>query len=289
MSAAPSVLTPTTVEEAVSLLAREGENARPLSGGATLVAMMNAKLAEPSCLVSLSRIPALREFKRLGDGTTRIGAMRRHRETAFESDLRDGQCVVSMAASKIANPPVRNMGTMGGSISFADPAADYPPALVAADATVEIAGPDGIRAVPAEDFFLGWYETALEPGEIVTAVLLPPGPPGAVGHYEKLCRVAGDFALVSVAVRLAMGGDDTVSNLRIAIGGCGGGPIRLPEVEDAVARGGLEALRGMSNAISEALDPIDDVRGSADYRRAVAPRLLSKALRDALEQGKVAA
>lgn len=283
MMSEPEFFRPDTVAEAVRLLAEGGEAARALSGGATLVAMMNARLVEAHRLVSLSAIPELGEARREADGTVRIGAMRRHRQTAFETHFVGGQQVVAHAAARIANPPVRNMGTIGGSISFADPAADYPPALVAADARVEIAGPDGRREVPAEDFFHGWYMTDLEPGEIVTAVLLPPAPEGSVGHYEKLARVAGDFALASVALNMRLDGDGRIAALRLAVGGCGGGPIRVEEAEAALigARPSEAAATGAAEMLREALDPVDDVRGSADYRLRVAPRLMLKALAQA--------
>ena len=275
---------PTTVEEAVALLVAVGEGGRPISGGATLVAMMNARLVEPESLVSLRAIDELRDLKVHADGAVRIGAMRCHRETAFESGLSGGHRVLSAAASQIANPPVRNMGTLGGSISFADPAADYPPALVAADARIEIAGPDGRRLVPAEEFFLGWYETALEEGEIVTAVVLPSQPEGSVGHYEKLCRVAGDFALASVALVLARGNDGALTHLRLAVGGCGGGPVRCEEAE-AMLIGSVptpEGIAAFAQRLVGELDPVDDVRGSAEYRLQVAPRLIAKAFDEVL-------
>ena len=271
-------MTPCSLEEAISLLAEGGEGARPLAGGATLVAMMNAKLVEPTRLVSLARIEELQQTERLPDGHLKLGAMRCHRQNAFESGLRDGQRVVSAAAAQIANPPVRNMGTLGGSIAFADPAADYPPALVAADASIEVAGPEGRRILPAESFFHGWYETDLQPGEIVTAVILPPAPVGSLGHYEKLCRVTGDFALASVAVTLVRGGATGIAALRFAVGGCGGGPIRVPAAEELLIKEGRAALPEAGALLQEALDPVDDARASADYRRQVAPRLLAKAL-----------
>jgi carbon-monoxide dehydrogenase medium subunit len=272
---------PKTVEEAVRLLSEAGEEGRALSGGATLVAMMNARLVEARVLVSLSAIPELREATRQPDGTVRIGAMRRHRQTAEETDLRGGQRVLSHAAGQIANPPVRNMGTIGGSISFADPAADYPPALVAVGARVEIAGPEGRRDVAAEEFFHGWYMTDLAPGEIVTAVLVPPAAEGSVGHYEKLARVAGDFALASVALTLSLAPDGRIAALRMGIGGCGGGPVRVPEAEAALVGHDPQAplAPGTAEMIRAALDPVDDVRGSADYRLKVAPRLVGRALR----------
>lgn len=275
---------PSSVEEATQLLHQAGEGGRPISGGATLVAMMNARLVEPTMLVSLSAIEELRDLHKQADTGVRIGAMRRHRETAFESDLSGAHRVVSQAASQIANPPVRNMGTIGGSISFADPAADYPPALVAADAQIEIAGPTGRRLVAAEEFFLGWYETALEAGEIVTAVILPPGPVGAVGHYEKICRVAGDFALASVALVLALDGAGAVSHLRLAVGGCGGGPVRCEEAEELVigAAPTPDRVTALAERLLDELDPVDDGRGSAEYRLQIVPRLIAKAFEDAL-------
>ncbi len=285
----PEILAPQTLDEAIALLAEGGEGARPLAGGATLVAMMNAKLVEPTRLVSLAGIEELQQTERLSDGHLRLGAMRCHRQTAFETDLRDGQQVVSAAAAQIANPPVRNMGTLGGSVAFADPAADYPPALVAADASIEIAGPEGRRSLPAEAFFHGWYETDLQPGEIVTAVILPPAPAGSLGHYEKLCRVAGDFALASVAVVLVPGGVSGIDILRFAVGGCGGGPIRVPAAEELLIKEGNAAVPEVGALLQEALDPVDDARASADYRRQVAPRLLAKALAAVLEEGRDAA
>lgn len=276
---------PTTVEDAVTLLREAGEDARPISGGATLVALMNARLVQPSRLVSLSAIEELTQCTHQPDGSVRIGAMRRHRQTAFESDLKAAHQVVSGAASQIANPPVRNMGTIGGSISFADPAADYPPSLVAANAEIEIAGPEGRRCIPAEDFFLGWYETALEPGEIVTAVILPPVPASSIGQYEKLCRIAGDFALASVAMTIDFDASNTVSTLRLAVGGCGGGPVRVEAAEDALIGTRLEtdAIAAAAELLVAELDPVDDVRGSAEYRLKVVPRLLQRAFNNLVD------
>ena len=272
---------PMSVSEAVALLAADTE-ARCLAGGATLVALMNARLVEPSRLVSLAAVEELAGFDRAPDGTVRIGAMRRHRETAFECDLRDGQRVVGEAAAHIANPTVRNMGTIGGAVCFADPAADYPPALIAADATIELAGPDGPRTVPAADFFTDWYETALAPGEIVTAVTLPPAPQGSVGLYHKLARVSGDFAIASVAVTLRLQ-DGRCDHIRLAVGGCGPTPIRLAEVDDMLLGTDLadDTVGDAGRCLAQACDPVDDVRASADYRRLVVPRLVRRALAEA--------
>jgi len=275
---------PVTLDEATALLAADAD-ARCLAGGATLVAMMNAGLVEPSTLVSLRHIDALRGIEPVGDGF-RIGAMTTHRETASDARLDGGHAAVREAAAVIANPAVRNMGTMGGSIAFADPAADYPPALVAIEAEIEIAGADGRRRVTAADFFTDWYETALAPGEIVAAIHLPAMPAGARGTYHKLARVAGDFATASVAVVLAMAGD-SCCHLRIAIGGCGPTPVRLAEVETRLIGGELDApaVREAGEMLARAADPVDDARASADYRRLVIPRLLARAIERARAGG----
>ncbi len=269
---------PATLNEAAALLAADGE-ACCLAGGATLVAMINARLVEPSALVSLRHINELQGIEAVGDGF-RIGAMTPHRVTAADARLVGGHAVVREAAAVIANPSIRNMGTMGGSIAFADPAADYPPALVAIEAEIEIVASGGRRRVAAADFFADWYETALGPGELVAAIHLPGAPAGAVGVYDKLARVEGDFATASAAVVLAMAGD-ACSHLRIAVGGCGPTPVRLAEAESALIGGGLdaEAIHEAGEMLAAASDPVDDVRASADYRRLVIPRLIARAIR----------
>jgi len=274
---------PRTVQEAVALL-RGDDGAMCLAGGATLVAMMNADLVAPSGLISLSGIEALKSTERQSDGSVRIGAMRKHHETAGEVLLEEGQCVLREAARQIANMPVRNMGTIGGSIAFFDPAADYPPALVAADAVVEISGPDGDRVVPAAEFFVGWYETALGPGDIVTSVRLPPALTGSIGFFHKLARVSGDFATVSVALVLAMTGG-TVNHLAVAVGACGPTPVRLPDLEAELTGKALDDadIDRLATALADALDPIDDVRASAEYRRLVAPRMVKQAIAEAMQ------
>ena len=272
---------PNTVEEAVGLLDAEPE-ARCLAGGATLVAMMNAGLVRPSGLISLRRVTGLHGISRSADGSVRIGSMTRHCETGRSEALSGGQAVVREAASVIASPAVRNMGTMGGAVAFADPAADYLPALVAADAEIEIAGPDGSRRLPVDAFLLDWYQTALGPGELIAAIHLPPTAPGAVGHYDKLSRVEGDYATASVAVVLAMEGG-TCRHIAVAVGACGPKPVRRAEAEHVLLGSRLDddALTIAGRLIAEASDPVDDVRASADYRRLVIPRLVRRAVRSA--------
>lgn len=270
---------PVTVEDAARLLAGT-DGARCLAGGATLVAMMNAALAEPKAIVSLAGIAELSGITEVAGGGIRIGAMTRHRETAEEARLTGTLAVLRNAARQIANPPVRNMGTIGGSIAFADPAADYPPALVAAGAEIEIAGASGRRRVAAEAFFVDWYATALGAGELVTAVYLPPPKPG-VGLYKKFARVSGDFAITSVALAVARA--ERGLSVRITVGGCGPKPLHIAEVDAALSAkfGEDDAAAAAGRRLADASDPVDDVRASADYRRLVIPRLVSAAVAEA--------
>jgi carbon-monoxide dehydrogenase medium subunit len=275
-SPTPGFHRPRTVAEAVALLAAD-DTARPISGGATLVAMLNARVLEPTALVSLAGIAELKGISRQDSGALRIGAFTRHRDTAGCPLLVGTAAVLGEAAGQIANATVRNMGTIGGSISFADPGLDYPPALVAAGATIEIAGSDGRRQVPAREFFVDWYVTALQPGEIVTAVLLPPPDASGAGVYVKHSRVSGDYATCSVAACLQSDG-----RMRVVIGGCGPAPLADDGVDATLSSSRDDAAIAQAGAALQALaDPLDDVRGSADYRRQLIPRLLLRAVRSA--------
>jgi CO/xanthine dehydrogenase FAD-binding subunit len=269
---------PRTLAEALALLHDE-EDARPLAGGVSLVAIMNARLLVPTALVSLRSIAELQGIRVGRDGAIVIGAMTRHREVAVESRLIGTLACVKEAAASIANPAVRNMGTIGGSISLADPGADFPPALVAAGASMEIAGVGGTRTVPAREFFAGWYTTALAQGELVTAIRLPAPRPGAA-CYEKLMRVAGDICIASVA--LSAGSD---GNVRVAVGGCGPGPLSDVAADAALSRGIADAanVRAAGGILAAKAEPMNDVRGSAEYRRMLIPRMLARAASRALE------
>jgi aerobic carbon-monoxide dehydrogenase medium subunit len=258
---------PQTLSEALGLLTGDA-NARPLAGGASLVAMLNARLIEPSALVSLARVGELKGIATLADGALRIGAMIRHRELAELGALRGPRAALRQAAAAIANPTIRSMGTIGGSVALADPAADYPPVLVALSAAIEVAGPAGSRRIGASDFFIDWYTTALHPGELITAIELPSRAEGA-GVYHKLARVAGDYAIASVAMIIA-----EESRIRAVIGACGPRPLWLDQANAELTRGNVEAAGAL---LAEASDPVDDSRASAHYRRRVIPRMLARA------------
>lgn len=228
-------VSPATLDEAFRAL--DAEDARCLAGGQSLVAMMNLGLVAPSRLVSLRKIVSLRGIQDR-DGL-RIGAMTTHEEIAALGDH-----LLGKVARVIAYPAIRAWGTIGGSVAHADPAADYPVALLALNATIEVQSAKGTRRIAAGEFFRGLFETALAKGEIVTAIHVPPQKGSCA--YEKLSLVAGDFAILSVAV----------AGSRIAVGGYGPVPMLLEEAMKT--------------------EPMGDQRASAKYRKKVLPRLVER-------------
>ncbi len=274
---------PRALDAALRLLS-EIEGARCIAGGQTLVAMLNAALVEPDALISLAHVPELAGMTRQGDGALRIGAMTTH-EAVAESELAACEFpLIAETARAIAHPPIRSFGTIGGAVAHGDPNSDYPAALVASDARIEIAGPSRRRTVPAADFFQDYFTTVLDPGEIVVAVLVPPLPAGTRGRYLKFTRVDGDYATVSVAVLLRCG-KDLCTHLAVALGAVARRPVRDRAAEQALI--GLpiadEGLAALGKALTAACDPVDDVRGSAAYRRGLVPKLVARAVKSLLK------
>lgn len=266
---------PTSLDEAVALLSADG--ARCLAGGASLVPMITAGAIRPDHLVSLRRIEGLDGIATAADGTVTIGAMASHARVAASERLVGGNAAVREAAAQIAHPAIRTMGTMGGVLAFAEPSADYPCAVVAADAAVVVLGAGGRRTVPADAFFVGAMTTALQPGEVVEALTLPAARPGEAGAYLKFSRVDGDFATACVAIRLGLA-EGAVSFVRIAVGGCAPAAFRVPDAEAALVGSAPDdaAVERLGAAYAEAADPPDDFRGSADFRRMILPGLIAR-------------
>ena len=276
-------LEPESVSEAVAVLAGD-EDARCLAGGQTLMAMMNADLVAPSALVGLRRIAGLHEIAE-SEGVLRIGAMVTHTCLADEERLKGARAVVRDAARQIAHPAVRNRGTIGGALCHADPQADLPGALVAASAHVEVASSHGVRTAPVDEFFVDYLESSLEPGEMLTAVRVPEGPQGAVGAHLKFSRTDGDYAIVSVSSVVAMQGG-VCSYARVVVGSAGPAPLHLDEADALLIGSGLDeaVLLRAGDLLAAAADPVDDVRGSSDYRRLLIPGLLARAVGAARER-----
>jgi carbon-monoxide dehydrogenase medium subunit len=273
---------PQVLDAALRLLA-ENEGARCIAGGQTLVAMLNAGLVEPAALVSLARIPELASISRQGD-TLRIGATATHEAVASSDFVARDFPLIAETARAIAHPPIRSFGTIGGAVAHGDPNADYPAALVASDAEIEVAASGGRRRVPAADFFQDHLTTTLEPGEIVTAVIVPAPPAGARGGYLKFARVDGDYATVSVAALVARQ-KDACSHVAVALGAAGPRPVRDRAAEKALIGKPLtdDGLAAFGKALAAACDPLDDVRGSSEYRRGLVPNLVARAIKTLCE------
>jgi aerobic carbon-monoxide dehydrogenase medium subunit len=257
------------LDDALERLAELGEDAKVLAGGQSLVPMMNFRLARPSALVDITRVEELRGIERR-DGELRIGATTTHAEVEHAPELEGGYEVLRAAARWVGHEPIRSRGTFGGSLAHADPTAEWCLIAVALGAVIEIAGPRGERELPAEDFLLGYFTTALEPDEVLTAVRFPAPCERAAMH--EFARRHGDFALVAVTVAL---GDEP----RIVLGGVADVPVRAREAERLVAGGA--APEAVARAAAEEIEPGHDLHAGPDYRRRLAATLVRRALEEA--------
>ncbi|HXF70565.1 MAG TPA: xanthine dehydrogenase family protein subunit M [Thermoflexus sp.] len=280
---------PTTLEQAVRLLQQYGPDARLLAGGQSLIPMMRFRLANPKVLIDLNRIPGL-DFLAEERGVLRIGAMVRHRAMERSPMIQQRYPLLADAARVIADPIVRNRGTVGGSVAHADPAGDWGAALLAAKAEVVITGPKGRRisqrTLPLESFFTGPFMSALEPGEVVTEIRVPAPGPREAGAYLKIERKVGDFAVVAVGVQIALDGDGVCR--KAGIGLCAVGPtsLRAREAEEWLVGKRLDeaTIARAGELAAAAAQPTSDTRGPAEYKRDMVRVLTVRALRKALER-----
>jgi aerobic carbon-monoxide dehydrogenase medium subunit len=270
---------PTTLPEALSLLGSLGEDAKVLAGGQSLVPMLTLRLVRPAAVVDIHGLDELRGVRRDG-GTLEIGALVRHRSLERgEGPLADCP-LLAEAAALIGNVRVRAMGTIGGSLAHADPAAELPAVVRVLDGTLVARGPDGERTIPAAEFFTSMLTTALRPGELLTAVRLGL-PAGRTGYaVEEFTRRAGDFAIVAAFAVVELDGGGRISRARVAVAGAGPVPARLAAAEAALA--GLEPSEdAFRRALADhdlEIEPESDVHASADYRRHLARVLARRAL-----------
>ena len=271
---------PLTLDEALEFLATHGEDAHLIAGGASLVVMLHQQLVAPSVLVGLRRIEALRGIETRDDGWLRIGATTTHRQIERSPAVAAHAPALAEAFGHIATVRIRNQGTVGGNLAHADPAQDPPPILMAFDASVTVAGPSGERRIPVADLFVDLFETSLEPGEIITAVELPPRDPSAGAVYVKfLPGSRDDYATVSVAASATIA-EDGWRNVRIACGAVGPVPMRMRDAEAALegTRPDADAFAAAAATVADAVDPLDDTRGSAGYKRDMAVVWVRRAL-----------
>jgi carbon-monoxide dehydrogenase medium subunit len=265
---------PASLDEAISALAEGGEDAKLLAGGHSLLPLMKLRLAAPSLLVDLRRVPDLAGVQR--NGGVRIGALTTHTAVAGA-----GLGVVSAAAATIADQQVRNRGTIGGSLAHGDPASDLPAVVLAAEGTIVARGPGGEREIAARDFFRDYLETALAPDEVITEVRLPDSEGWSFG-YQKFNRRQEDWAMVAVCALVRVQ-DGTVADVRIGLTNMGGTPLRASAAEDALRGQPLEAtaIGAAAEQAAEGTSPPADLNASADYKRHLARVLCMRALEQA--------
>ncbi|MBL8309125.1 MAG: xanthine dehydrogenase family protein subunit M [Burkholderiales bacterium] len=269
---------PAHLAEAFALLARYGDEAKLLAGGQSLLAALNLRLSEPSLLIDLSCIDALRGITLVGS-KLRIGALTTH--TAIESSPLVAQHapLLTLAAPHIAHRAIRNLGTIGGSIAYADPAAEWPTCALALDAAIVVASASGERRVAAADFFQGLYQTDLQPGEIVSAVEVPVRAPHQWCQFSELARRHGDYAIVglaAVAVRQA----NTLTQARLVLLGVGAVPLRAHAAEQLIEGKALSPARvdQAVDALRDSITPVADLTSSAETKRHLAGVLLKRIL-----------
>jgi len=281
---------PASLDEALALLA-EREDAKPLAGGQSLIPAMNFRLATPAALIDLNGIAALARDRGTEDGGLQLGAMTRHCVLEASSLVAERAPLLAETMPFIAHPQIRNRGTVGGSLAHADPAAELPAVMVALETTLVLRSASAERRVPAEQFFTGLFATALEPGELLTAIELPAMPPCSGSAFEELARRHGDYALVGVAAVLSLDGAGRCGGARIALFSVGDGPTLAVRAAAALAGQELnaETIRAAAElAAVEDIDPPSDIHASAAYRRQLARVLTCRALTRAAERARVA-
>lgn len=272
---------PKTIAEAVSLLTELGSEAKLLAGGHSLLPMMKLRFAQPGHLIDLNAIAELRGICLDGD-TVVIGAMTVESDLIVSDLLRARVPLLSEAPRLIADPQVRNRGTIGGDIAHGDPGNDHPALALACDAEFVLQGPSGCRTVPADGFFLGTYMTLLEENEVMVTIRVPAFAQGTGWAYEKLKRKTGDWATAGCAVVLRRSGD-TVTHVRIALTNVAQTALRATAAEHALLNRHFDDAN-VAAAVAAAVaatDPAEDLRGDADYKKAMAGVMVKRALNTA--------
>jgi carbon-monoxide dehydrogenase medium subunit len=263
-----SYFAPTSVDEALRLLGQHRE-AKFIAGGQSLMPMLKLRLLEPKCLIDLNRIAGLSEIRDNGRAVT-VGAMVRHADMAANTLVERTLPLLHEAARGIGDPQIRNRGTIGGSLAHADPSADYPTAILALDAQMTVAKLDGTRrTIEARNFFTGPLSTALATDELLTEVAIPKPPPRSGGAYLKHALVAGDFAVISVAVQLTLDQAGKCARATVVIGGLPAGPAHAQGVAEILAGSALDSatLGKAAQLAAQAVEVASDARASATYRR----------------------
>ncbi len=281
---------PADLDEAIRILGQREGDAKVLSGGYSLIPLLKLRLAQPALLVDLRDVSGLDAIVETDD-ELRIGARATHRRIHDDPIVRDRYPLLAEVARGIGDPQVRNWGTIGGSCAHADPASDWPAAMLAVRGSFVCRGPGGERVIPAREFFLDTFTTAIEPTEVLVDVRVPRRRAGAAGGYTKLERRSGDFATAGVATEVHLAADGLIASAGIAVTGVSETPFAATEAEAALVGRppSDEVYRHAGDAAAAMSRPVADIRGSVDYKRAMVSELTVRSLRKAVERALAAA
>ncbi len=273
---------PTTLPEAVQLLAARDGDAKALAGGQSLMPMLAFRLAQPALLVDLRKLADLRGI-RISEHGLALGAMVRWRDIEDDARLDSAHPLLKAAIAHVAHYQIRNRGTVGGSIAHADPAAEMPGIAMTCDAEIAVVGKSGAHVIQAADFFQGALTTALTPDEIIVEVRLPPWPAGRRWGFQEFARRRGDFAMAAAAVFYDQDASGKARNAHVGAIGVADRPLRLSAVEDVLNGQTIDeaTIAKAEAAASAAVDPQDDIHASAAYRRALFGTMVERALKHA--------
>ncbi len=275
--------TPATIEDAIALLHQHGDDAKILAGGHSLIPMMKLRFASPTHLIDLNNIPGLSYVKEEG-GYLKIGAMTTEAEAEESAVLKSKYHIFSDATKLIADPQVRNFGTLGGNLAHGDAANDHPAVMFALGAEVEITGKEGKRTVSIDDFFYGFYTTALQHGEVLTEIRIPAASGRYGSAYHKAERKVGDYATAGVAAMVQIGADGKCSKAGIGLTNVNSVPMRSKRSEEVLIGSDLSesVINQAARFASEDCNPSADLRGDEDYKRhlvkVITKRMLNKAI-----------
>jgi aerobic carbon-monoxide dehydrogenase medium subunit len=275
---------PRNLGDALSILKHQGDEAKLLAGGQSLVPLMNMRLAQPTALIDLNRVTEL-SFITRSEGRLCIGAMTRHHEVAASPLVAEACPILSSAASQIGYPAIRHRGTIGGSLAHADPVSELPCVATALDAELVVRGSSGRRIVRAADFFKGYFSTDLGPDEILTEVRFPIASAKQRWAFQEFARKVGDFAIVAVAIVAEMA-ESTLLSASIALGGVADRPVRAPAAEATLAgqRPDEALIRRAAEDAAAGIVPSSDIHAPGDYRRQLVRTLVARALAESFSR-----
>jgi carbon-monoxide dehydrogenase medium subunit len=276
---------PTTLKKALSLMEKHGDDARVIAGGTSLIIMMRQRLLMPKVVISLGRIPKLDSITYNAKDGLRIGAGARHRDIELSPAVTEHYPLLHETFRKVAQPRIRNMGTVGGNLAGGDPLTDPGASLIALDAEVTLTSSKGRRRLRLDEFFIDYYQTALEPGELLTEIHVPPAVRPGWSHIKFTPRSIEDFATVGVAVTLKAN-NGTCEDVRVGLNSVASTIVRARKAEDVLRGKPIDdvTLKEMGEVASTECDPTDDNRGSAEYKLDLVKVLVRRAVQEAYQR-----